>query len=194
LEPESEAASEGESRGDSAEKVGIGLGTDLGTDLGLVDVAALSAERDEYLAALQRLKADFDNFRKRVVRQREEEADRASSDLVRKLLTVLDTLDLAAAHLGDTEPDGQGGATDLGSQAVEALGQARAQLTDLLTKEGLQRVDETDVVFDPEVHDAVAHAPAEDTDGLDSVVDEVLRSGYRWRGHVLRPAMVRVRG
>ena len=172
---------------DEADEV---LGTDevAVTEVLLSDPAALAAERDEYLGALQRLKADFDNFRKRVVRQQEEQADRAASDLVGKLLPVLDTLDLAAAHLGT------GAEEDAASQAVEALGQARAQLIDVLAKEGLQRVDETDVAFDPAVHDAVAHAPAGDADEPDTLVDEVMRSGYRWRGHVLRPAMVRVRG
>jgi molecular chaperone GrpE len=66
-------------------------------------------------------------------------------------------------------------------------------LMDILAKEGLERVDQRNVPFDPSVHDAVAH-----TEGLaddpETMVDEVLRSGYRWKGQVLRPAMVRVRG
>ncbi len=157
----------------------------------LDDAAALAAERDEYLGALQRLKADFENYRKRVLRQQEEQSNRAALDLVGKLLPVLDTLDLAEAHLGTRdEPDA--------AHDAVALRQARGQLIDVLAKEGLERVDETEVAFDPVVHDAVAHAPADD-DAVDGavggpVVDEVLRSGYRWRGQVLRPAMVRVRG
>jgi molecular chaperone GrpE len=169
----------------------------------LADVAALSAERDEYLGALQRLKADFDNYRKRVLRQHEEQAARAAADLVGKLLPVLDTLDLAQAHLG-VSPSGNG------SDEAQALHAARAQLLDTLAKEGLERVDAADVAFDPTVHDAVAHAPGgpgpadgESAPGGDEpapavpggvVVDEVMRAGYRWRGQVLRPAMVRVRG
>ncbi|MHB1584253.1 MAG: nucleotide exchange factor GrpE, partial [Acidimicrobiales bacterium] len=169
----------------------------------LADVAALSAERDEYLGALQRLKADFDNYRKRVLRQQEEQAARAAADLVGKLLPVLDTLDLAQAHLGST-PSGNG------SDEAQALHAARAQLLDTLAKEGLERLDAAEVVFDPTVHDAVAHAPTGSgpADGESSpdggepapaapggvVVDEVMRAGYRWRGQVLRPAMVRVRG
>ncbi len=169
----------------------------------LADVAALSAERDEYLGALQRLKADFDNYRKRVLRQQEEQAARAAADLVVKLLPVLDTLDLAQVHLG-AGPAGDGGADE-----GQALGQARAQLLDTLAKEGLERVDGAGVAFDPTVHDAVAHAPSADqAEGPGGeaageavgeavggvVVDEVMRAGYRWRGQVLRPAMVRVRG
>ena len=148
----------------------------------LTDVAALAAERDEYLAALQRLQADFENYRKRVLRQQEELAARAEGGLVSKLLPVLDNLDLAWAHLeGD------------GDEEARAVGQARSQILDVLAKEGLDRVDATEVPFDPVVHDAVVHAPAAE-DNPSIVVEEVMRAGYRWRGQVLRPAMVRVRG
>jgi molecular chaperone GrpE len=142
----------------------------------------LAGERDEYLLALQRTQADFENYRKRIQRMQEEQSARAASDLVTKLLTVLDTLDLAEAHQREA------GAA---SEDAKALRAARSMLIDTLAKEGLARVDEADVPFDPEVHDAVAQAEG---DGGEPVVDEVLRSGYRWRGRVLRPAMVRVRG
>jgi molecular chaperone GrpE len=165
----------------------------------LTDVQALAAERDEYLVAVQRLQADFENYRKRVARQQEEQSARAAAALVGKLLPVLDALDLAAAHVEKTEG---------GSESVEgqALVQARALLDDTLAKEGLERVAEAGVPFDPVVHDAVAHAPAEEPeDGAGAgevgdggpgevTVDEVFRAGYRWRGQVLRPAMVKVRG
>jgi molecular chaperone GrpE len=182
----------------------------------LTDVASLAAERDEYLAALQRMKADFDNYRKRVVRQQEEQSARAAAGLVTKILPVLDNLDLALAHLGD-------GA----SEEARALTQARTQLLDVLVREGLERIDAVGVGFDPTVHDAVARstpgapgpaaagttgadggegradevpeATAQGADGPAAAshgasVEEVLRAGYRWRGHVLRPAMVKVRG
>ncbi len=205
----------------------------------LTDVAALEAERDEYLRALQRLKADFDNYRKRVLRQQDEQAARAAGALVAKLLPVIDNLDLAWAHLG------QVGDGDV-SEEARALAQARSQLLDVLAREGLERVDEVGVPFDPVVHDAVAHSPAPaaaapehapgpDAPGAEETgpqaggatdgggtgadgqasggqgieaealtagpsagygvsVEEVMRAGYRWRGQVLRPAMVRVRG
>jgi len=162
----------------------------------LDDVASLAAERDEYLLALQRLQADFENYRKRVLRQEKEQSARAALDLVGKLLPVLDTLDLARAHLapGADGPEGE---------EAKALDQARAQLLDTLAKEGLDRVDQAGVPFDPVVHDAVAQAqaPADEPPsdeagaaGGQVAVDEVMRAGYRWRGQVLRPAMVRVRG
>jgi len=160
----------------------------------LDDVAALEKERDEYLTALQRLQADFENYKKRVLRQQEEQAARSAGQLVTKLLPALDALDLAELHLQVNDE----GAT----HPVEAdtLAQVRALLLAALEKEGLERVDQVDVPFDPVVHDAVAHAPAADDDEpspdgqREVVVDEVMGSGYRWRGQVLRPAMVRVRG
>ena len=155
----------------------------------LTDVVALTAERDEYLAALQRAQADFANYRKRVLRQQEEQANRSAVELVTKLLPVLDTLDLAVAHLDKADAEGEP------TTEGQTLRQARSQLLDIFSKEGLERVDEPGVPFDPAVHDAVAHAPdEEDEAGIGARIDEVLRAGYRWRGQMLRPAMVRVRG
>jgi len=153
----------------------------------LTDVAGLTAQRDEYLAALQRSQADFANYRKRVLRQQEEKVARAALDLVGKLLPVLDALDLAVAHL-DRE------AAETETTEAQALRQARALLLDTLAKDGLERVDEVGVPFDPAVHDAVAHAPAPDDEEPGAKVDEIMRAGYRWRSQTVRPAMVRARG
>ena len=197
---------------------GEGAAGEGGFDGGpLPDVAAISAQRDEYLESLQRLKADFDNYRKRVARLQEEQSARAEANVVTKLLPVIDNLDLAWSHLGprDGEGQGEGGAV---SEEARAIAQARGQLLDVLVREGLERVDTVGVPFDPTVHDAVAHADPDDerpgafeaqtgsqvrgegdeTAGGPSLhtisVDGVLRAGYLWRGQVLRPAMVRVRG
>ena len=145
---------------------------------------ALARERDEYLLALQRTQADFENYRKRIARQQSEQSARAAADLVTRLLPVLDTLDLAEVHLNES--------LDL-TEDGKALRASRAMLMDILSREGLERVDQAGVVFDPSVHDAVAHSEG---DGSESgtVVEEVMRSGYRWKGQSLRPAMVRVRG
>jgi molecular chaperone GrpE len=141
----------------------------------------LKRERDDYLLALQRTQADFENYRKRIQRMQEEQSARAASALVTKVLPVLDTLDLAQAHQTRASA---------GSEDAKALTAARSMLLDVLSKEGLERVDQPAVPFDPAVHDAVAR-----TDGEGEVViDQVLRSGYRWRGQVLRPAMVSVKG
>jgi molecular chaperone GrpE len=150
-------------------------------------MTVLERERDEYLLALQRTQADFENYRKRITRLQEEQAARAAADLVNKILPVLDTLDLALAHQSESSA---------GTEDAKALAASRSLLLDVLAKEGLERVDQAGVPFDPAVHDAVSRAEHEgDAEGSNEVViDEVLRSGYRWRGQVVRPAMVSVRG
>ena len=145
----------------------------------------LARERDEYLLALQRTQADFENFRKRIARQQEEQAARASQHLVDKLLPVLDTLDLAENHLRESLDTSEG---------AKALHASRSMLMDILLKEGLERVDQPEVPFDPSVHDAVAHADGDGWPDGETMVEEVMRSGYRWKGQIVRPAMVRVRG
>lgn len=136
-------------------------------------VSQVEAERDDYLDSLRRLQADFENYKKRMVKQQMDQADRAAETLVEKLLPVLDTADLAYSH-----------------GAGEDLTQVRTALLDALARAGLDRIDPDGGPFDPTVHDGVAHEPG---DG-DQEVAEVLRAGYWWKGRVLRPAMVKVRG
>jgi molecular chaperone GrpE len=141
-------------------------------------------QRDEYLDALQHLQADFENYRKRMTRATVDAGTRAAGDIVVKLLPALDAFDYAEAHFADKE-----------SEEAQALAQTRGLLLDALSKEGLERIDAAGVAFDPQVHDAVAHAPSDDADNDQGpIVDDVLRAGYRWKGVVLRPAMVKVLG
>lgn len=140
-----------------------------------LEVAAVARQRDEYLESLRRLQADFENYRKRVERQRVEQVERAAGDLVAKLLPVCDTADLAIAHGGGEE-----------------VKQIWTALFDTLERQGLVRIDPVGDPFDPTLHDAVAHEPAEGDSP--PAVAEVLRAGYLWKGRVLRPAMVKVRG
>jgi molecular chaperone GrpE len=158
-------------------------------------------QRDEYLDSLRRLQAEFENYKKRVVKQQADQVARAAVSLVEKVLPVLDTLDLATQHLGDAD-----------SADGRALTAVTSQLHDVLAKEGLERIDPLGEQFDPTAHEAVGHLPAEDaptgaddgdTDGTagaglpaggEPVVGQVMRPGYRWRGAVVRPAMVMVRG
>jgi molecular chaperone GrpE len=135
--------------------------------------ADVARERDEYLDALRRVQADFDNYRKRVDRQQREMADNAATSLVKKLLLVLDTADLALAHGGG-----------------EDVKQVEAALFDVLSKEGLVRHGVVDLGIE-----GLAHEPVEGDDApAIPEVSEVLRAGYRWKGRVVRPAMVKVRG
>jgi molecular chaperone GrpE len=138
----------------------------------LGELEAVIAQRDEYLALAQAKQAEFENFRKRMMKQQAEEVARAASKLVIALLPVLDAFDYGVAH-GD-----------------DSLAPMRAQLLSALEREGLARLDPTGEPFDPNEHEAVAHEPG---DGGQPVVAESLRAGYRWQGHLLRPVMVRVR-
>jgi len=137
-----------------------------------IDVAKIAQERDDYLDALKRLQADFENYKKRIIKQQTEHLERAAESLVEKLLPVLDTFDLARQHGG------------------EGLDQVHGQLIAALEKEGLERIDPRDKPFDPNESEAVAHEPG---DG-EPVVSEVMRTGYRFKGKLLRPAMVKVKG
>jgi molecular chaperone GrpE len=171
-----EVALEGEAGGEFPGEFGVEVEEEM------EPMVKLEHERDEYLLALQRTQADFENYRKRIQRMQDEQSARAATALVAKLLPVLDTLDLALAHQAEASAE---------SDDAKALTAARSMLLDTLGKEGLERVDEASVPFDPAVHDAVARTEGE---GSEEVIDQVLRSGYRWRGQVLRPAMVSVRG
>ena len=138
------------------------------------DLERVTAERDQYLDASRRIQAEFENYRKAVAKREVEARERANESLVNEILPVLDACDGALAS----------GATD-----VEPV---RASLYDALVKQGLDRIDDAESPFDPERHDAVMHEPAENADG--PVVAQVLRAGYSWKGRVVRPAMVKVRG
>lgn len=165
-----------------------------GTSPELDAVALVESERDEYLDSLRRLQAEFENYKKRVSKQQADQVSRAAVSLVEKLLPVLDALDLAAEHLGD--PDSSDG---------KALVAASGLLHGLLAKEGLERIDPSGEPFDPTAHEAVGRVPDDETiaeaaDGTDTpatgepLVGRVMRPGYRWKGTVVRPAMVMVQG
>jgi molecular chaperone GrpE len=167
---------------------GPGAGTPGGEEPAEVDPARLAEqlavvqrERDEYLDALRRLQADFENYRKRVQRQQEDVILRAMERLVAAMLPALDAFELAEEHLVGDEAVSPGG-----------LLQAVALLRDTLAKEGLERIGAVGDAFDPTAHEAVEHAP--DGDGQGPVVEVVLRPGYRFQGRMVRPAMVKVRG
>ncbi len=149
---------------DVAEHVEVGLDDLLTT---------ATSERDEFRDHLLRLQADFDNYRKRVQKELGEAGDKALGRFIEELLPVLDAIDGARAH--------GGGDVD----------QVAGLLVDLLAKQGLERVGAEGDVFDPTLHDAVLHEAGDDDV---QTVAQVLRAGWRWRGRVLRPAMVKVVG
>lgn len=138
------------------------------------DLEQVTGERDQYLDTSRRIQAEFENYRKVVSRREAEARERANESLVTEILPVLDACDGALAS----------GALD-----VEPV---RSTLMEVLSKLGLDRIDDQDAPFDPARHDAVMHEPADESDG--PLVAEVMRAGYSWKGRVVRPAMVRVRG
>lgn len=135
-------------------------------------VVALIAERDGYLDALQRLKAEFANAKRRNAEQASSQRQQAAADLVEKLLPILDSCDAAIGH---------------GIAEVEPIANA---LFDVLAAQGLSRLDPTGEPFDPEQHEAVMHEAGEG----EPTVSQTLRTGYVWNERVLRPAMVKVQG
>ena len=140
------------------------------------DVEALLTERDSFREIAQRLQADFENYRKRVATQTLDDIDRATGRIAESLLPVLDACEAAfVAHPAEIEP------------LFNLL------LTEL-KKQGLEALDLSGKTFDPAKADAVIHEEGEGDGSGNPVVSDVLRTGYTWKGRVLRPAMVKVRG
>lgn len=134
-------------------------------------------EAGSYLDDLRRVAADFDNYRKRSVKEASVMLDRATENVVRGLMPVLDSFDAAL----NTEPQ-----TESERQMYSGMLNTREQLLDSLKSEGLEVIPTLDEKFDPEIHEPVG-APS----GNGSlVVVEELRRGYRLRGKVLRAALV----
>jgi len=140
------------------------------------DVAALQAERDELFGRLQRLAAEFDNFRKRSAREAAVTIERANERLVKELLPVLDDLGRALEAAEEHE----------GAKLEEGVRLVHRSLADLLAKEGLAEIP-TEGTFDPHVHEALLSQPSEAAEGD---VIEVVQKGYKLGDKVLRPARV----
>jgi molecular chaperone GrpE len=147
----------------------------------LSTLAVTKAEAASYLDAMQRIAAEFDNFRKRAARERDDIVDRASQRLIEKLLPTLDSFVAALAYEPQTEGE---------TRLLAGLGDTHRLLMDALAEEGFEPIDANDVPFDPAVHEAVT-GPTGDGDG-DLIVSE-LRRGYLLRGRVIRAALVAVR-
>jgi molecular chaperone GrpE len=140
-------------------------------------VAKLTSERDEYLDLLQRTKADYENYRKRAVRDQERLIAHAHERLVRELLPILDDLERALEAAERHEE----------AALVDGVKLVRESLRKALEKEGLAEID-TDGRFDPHVHEAMLTQPG---NGAESgSVLEVVQRGYRLGDKVVRPARV----
>jgi len=141
---------------------------------------AAKAERDERTNDLQRVAADFDNYRKRVARDQESLVTRAHERLVKELLPVLDDLERALQAAAEHEE----------AKLADGVQLVYRELRDALSREGLAEV-EADGKFDPHVHEALLTQPSDREEGS---VLEVLQKGYRLGDRVLRPARVVIAG
>ena len=151
----------------------VELVEDVQDVLAELNIDEVVKERDEFNDIALRVQADFENYRKRAAVQLTDEVDRSTGRIVEAMLPVLDACEAAVAH------------------GVEGVENIWSSLLGTLQKSGLEALDLQGQPFDPALAEAVLH---EEGDGGEAVVVEVLRTGYRWKGRVLRAAMVKVKG
>jgi molecular chaperone GrpE len=144
------------------------------------ELALAKANAAEYLDHLRRLQADFDNYRKRTIKEQTRAIDAAAEPLVQRLLEVLDDFELALMA-AEQQPD-----FDRFLHGVELV---YAKLKESLRAAGLERIEAEGKPFDPEQHEALMQTGSGEGD---PVVDDVLRQGYTLKGRVIRPSGVRV--
>ncbi|MBK5092749.1 MAG: nucleotide exchange factor GrpE [Actinobacteria bacterium] len=144
-------------------------------------IEELSNEKEELLDGLLRLKAEFENYRKRMLKEQTRILDTAEAGLVKKLLTVIDNLERAVENSA-----GQAGSNGLREGVEMVLG----QMVETLEKEGLEVIDPEGELFDPEHHEAMMVIETDECP--EDTVVEVTQKGYRFKGVLLRPALVNV--
>lgn len=144
------------------------------------DVAKLAADLDDLRQTLLRRQADFDNYRKRIERERTEDSKRSTARVVEALIPIVDGFEHALAAHREAEYENY-------RKGFELI---YKQMLDNLTKLGVERIEPMGQQFDPHQHQAVDRA--ETSDAPDGTVLQVFQAGYLFHGRVLRPAMVRV--
>lgn len=154
---------------------------------------AAAAERDDFKDSLQRLKADFENFKRRVRERERQIAEQAAAEFAEKLIPVLEGVEAAISAPADT---------DAAASDQSGMEQIAKLFFSTLEAEGMEALKPLGEPFDPNLHEAIEHIPAaaaadessESPDAGVPVVAEVFRTGYRWKGKLLRPALVKVQG
>jgi molecular chaperone GrpE len=146
------------------------------------DLQKLVEERDNLQDRLLRKQAEFENYKKRVERERSEYVQFASAELMRELLNALDSFDLAIHNAGKDNSGGE--------NMLRGLDLVYKQFQDTLGRFGLKAIEAAGQPFDPNFHQAVTTVPTDEVEE-NTVVDE-LRRGYTLNGRLLRPAMVSV--
>ena len=147
----------------------------------VVETDELQRQRDDYYDRLLRKTAEFDNYRKRVERDRQSMAEAVAADVVRDLLPLVD--DLERALKADTGAEG----AEAYRRGVELI---HRQLLDVLRKRGVRAIEALGTDFDPHFHQAIAHEPAEGR--RDGEVIEEFGRGYMLGDRMIRPAIVKV--
>jgi molecular chaperone GrpE len=145
------------------------------------DLEKARAEAESYLDDLRRLQADFDNYRKRTLREQTARAASASQALVARLLPVLDNFELAVSAAEQSRDF---------DRMLKGVEMVFGELREVLESEGLVKIEAEGKPFDPERHEAVIAVEQEDSEP--GTVTDIVRTGYELRGKVLRPAMVKV--
>ena len=172
--------------GDAAGPTAHGLGLELPSDpaaakaLLLGELAESRMEAGETLDTLQRVAAEFDNYRRRVDRDQTQSVERASQRVIESLLPTLDAFDAALAVEASTASE---------EKMLDGMRSIRDHLLETLARDGLEPIPALGELFDPKVHEAVSGAQAGDGE---LVVDSELRRGYTMQGRVIRPSLVTV--
>ena len=156
-------------------------GAEAEEDAIAADLDKARAEAESYLDDLRRLQADFDNYRKRTLREQTARAASASQALVTRLLPVLDNFELAVSAAEQSRDF---------DRMLKGVEMVFGELREVLESEGLVRIEAEGKPFDPERHEAVIAVEEEGAEP--GMVVDIVRAGYELRGKVLRPAMVKV--
>ncbi len=145
------------------------------------ELEVLRREKRETIELLQRIQADFDNFRKRTAAEKEEIRAYSLFDFIGKIIPVLDNLDRALDSAKNKE---------VPHTYIEGLDMIRKQISQLLEQQGVSPIEAKGCIFDPHFHEAVLQS--EEGEGEPNTVVEELQRGYVMKGRILRPAMVKV--
>jgi len=141
-------------------------------------MAGLQADLDRFRDLALRSQADFENYKKRAAREKEDAVKYANSSLLQRLVSILDNFELGLAA-AKTESEH--------SPIYSGMVLVQKQLNDLLEENGLQAIEAEGKKFDPNLHEAIAHEPSESAEGT---VNRQARRGYRFKDRLLRPARV----
>jgi len=147
----------------------------------LAELKERAAKADEHWDRLLRTTADFDNFKKRATREKQDAVKYANESLLQKLIPILDNFDMALSAAQNAQPDG--------SQSLQTgINMIYQQLKSLLAETGVEEIDAAGKPFDPNFHEAVSQK--ETTEVPEGQVVQQLRKGYKLKDRLLRPATV----